>query len=142
MLWHENRFGTHWAAAGHGGPSEPVEVFFDPERVKGFEASKKWTQRVFAEWNVPPEWLAEAGVEWEPEPKKPEHKGKRWRKVLKEATAAKGRKLTREEALEALRAGGVKVVKTEKGYSVDGEHIGANTFRNAPGYAAQKLAKK
>jgi hypothetical protein len=96
MLWHENRFGTHWAA-GHGGPSEPLEVFFDPERVKAFEALKKWTHRaaghsgptepnevfrdedhgegyqpskkwmqsVYAEWNVPDEWLAEAGIKWE-----------------------------------------------------------------------------
>jgi hypothetical protein len=140
MLWHENRFGTHSAAAGHGGPSEPVEVFFDPERVKGFKASKKWTQPVFAGWNVPPEWLAEAGIEWEP--KRREHKGKLWRKLVKEATAAKGSQLTREEVQEALRAGGVKVLKTETGYSVGGEHYTAGTFRNAARYAAQKLAKK
>ncbi len=63
MLWHENRFGTHWAAAGHGGPSEPVEVFFDRKRVEAFKGSKKWKERFHAESDVPPEWLVEAGID-------------------------------------------------------------------------------
>jgi len=112
---------------------ERVTLWFPREHVDSFLG---W-------WKPMPQIIESTDpLPWEPEPKRREHKGKRWRRVLKEATAAKGRKLTREEVREALRAGGVKVVKTETGFSVDGEHIGANTFRNAPGYAAQKLAKK
>ena len=70
------------AAAGHGGPREPIEVFFDPERVQAFKASKKWTQPAYAEWDVPPEWLAEAGIEWESKPKEPGRPGEEWHDLI------------------------------------------------------------
>ncbi len=79
---------------------------------------------------------------WESKPKRRGPKRVRWRVLLEEATAAKGGKLTPEEALAAIRAGGVAVTVTDGGLSIDGEHIGADTFRNAPGNAARKLAKK
>jgi len=112
---------------------EQVTLWFPREHVDSFLG---W-------WEGMPQIIESTDpLPWESKPKTREHKGKHWRKVLREATATKGSQLTPEETLEALRAGGVEVVQTESGFKVDGAHYTAGTFRNAPGYAVKSLAKK
>jgi hypothetical protein len=108
---------------------ELATLWFPRRYVEGFLDG--WRPMPHLDSDTPP-------LPWESKPKRRGPKRVRWRVLLEEATAAKGSRLTREAALEAIRAGSVAVVETERGYSFDGVAVATGTFRNALRDAAKK----
>lgn len=107
--------------------SERVTLWFPREHVDSFLG---W-------WEPMPQIIESTDpLPWESKPKRRGPKRVLWRVLLEEATA--GSKLTREAALDAIRAGGVTVVETDSGFSFDGVTVAAGTFRNALRDAAKK----